>query len=88
MDMNYESPALVAQTWMDSEAFVIKSLLEGYNIPCHFLSRMPHMLYPINVEGLAEFRIYVPAPLADTARIILEEHRRTYDHLRLVDSDT
>jgi len=80
-----EKPKIVATTWMDSEASVIKSLLESYSIPCHYTSEIPHTLYPLTVDGLGEIRIYVPAPLAEEARRILVEHRRMHAHLRLID---
>lgn len=85
--MQTDSPALIARTWKEIEASVIKSLLEGYDIPCHYSSMVAHSIHPVNLEGLAEICIYVPAHMADEARLILEEHRRTYNHLRLVEPD-
>ena len=85
--MNSDAPVLIAKTWMDSEASIIKNLLESYNIPCHYSSEVPHSIYPLTLDGLGEIRIYVPAPLANEARTILEEHRRTNAHLRLMDPD-
>ncbi len=82
--MTYGPPTIVARIWTDSEASVIKSLLESYDIPCHYTSRLPHNIYPFAVEGLGEIRVYVPASLADEARRILQDHRRAYVHLRLV----
>ncbi len=81
------APVIVATTWTNSEASVIKSLLEGYSIPCHIASELPQRIYPVSAEGLAEIRIYVPAPLADEARQVLKEHRRRRPHLRLVEKD-
>jgi hypothetical protein len=83
--MEKEAPVIVAKTWMNSEASVIKSLLEGYDIPCDYASELPHRLYPLSIEGLTEIRIFVPASLAQDARRILEEHRRNYTSLRLVE---
>ncbi len=80
--MDKGSPSIVAQTWTDSEASVIKSLLESYNIPS---SKLPHNTYPLSVDGLGEIRIYVPASLADEARRILQDHRRSNFRLRLVE---
>ena len=85
--MDNRTPALIAKTWMDSEASVIKSLLESYDIPCHHSSEILHILYPLTIDGLGEIRIYVPAPLAEEAKRILAEHRRIYANLRLVDED-
>jgi hypothetical protein len=85
--MESAAPVIVATTWKYSEASVIQSLLESYSIPCHYLSELPHRIYPLSTSGLAEIRIYVPAPLADEALRILAEHRRRDVTLRLVESD-
>jgi hypothetical protein len=86
--MENQAPVIVATVWKQTEASVIKSLLESYSIPCHFSSELPHGIYPLSMDGLAEIRIFVPAALADEARRILHEHRRTHHaHLRLVDDD-
>lgn len=82
--MHNEAPVVVATTWMTTEASVIKSLLEGYNIPCHFSSELPRQVYLVSVESGTAIRIYVPAILADEARRILAEHRRQR-HLHLVE---
>jgi hypothetical protein len=85
--MNKDAPVVVARTSTESEAVVIKSLLESYNIGCHYMSELPHRIYPLSGEGLAEIRIYVPAAMADEARRILAEYRRREAPLRLVDDD-
>ena len=87
--MDKTAPVIVARAWTDSEASVIKSLLFSYNIPCHYSSEMPHRIYPVSVQGLAEIRIFVPAALAPEALRVLDAHRRhAYEaHLRLVESD-
>jgi hypothetical protein len=82
-----EAPVVIAIIWEQSEASVIKSLLESYSIPCHYVSQLPHRIYPVSASGLAEFRVYVPAPLADAARRVLEDHRRRIGTLRLVEDD-
>jgi hypothetical protein len=87
--MDKRAPIIVARAWTDSEASVIKSLLLGYNIPCHYSSEIPHRIYPVSVQGLAEIRIFVPAILAPEALRVLDAHRR-HSHnanLRLVESD-
>jgi adenylosuccinate lyase len=70
---------------MTTEASVIKSLLEGYDIPCHYSSVLPHQVNPLSLGRLTEIQIYVPAALATVARRLLEEHRRT-GHLHLVEN--
>lgn len=83
--MDFSEPVVIARAWADSEASVIKSLLEGYGIPCHYASELPSRLYPTAVEGVGQIRIFVPAPLADEATRILEDHQRDQGNLRLVD---
>jgi len=83
--MDKSEPVVVARAWADSEASVIKSLLESYNIPCHYSSELPNRFYPIPTEGLGQIKILVPASLAQEAKLILEEHRRQEDPLRLVE---
>jgi hypothetical protein len=81
------APVIVTRAWNDSEASVIKSLLESYEIPCHYSSELPNRLYSVDTDGLGQIRIYVPARLAEEARRILDEHRRHQAPLRLVDDE-
>jgi hypothetical protein len=83
--MDKSAPVMVARAWADSEASVIKSLLESYDIPCHYASELPSRFYPLSAEGLGQIRVFVPASLAQEARRILQEHRRHQAPLRLVD---
>ena len=85
--MEKDPPVVVARTSTESEAVVIKSLLQSYNIGCHFKSELPHRIYPLSDEGTAEIKIFVPAAMADEARKILAEYRRREAPLRLVDDD-
>ena len=82
-----QAPIVIAKTWNDTEAAVIKSLLASYQVPCHCTTRIPHNICPINMEGVSEIRIFVPATLASYARDILDEHRRPTTRLRLVDAE-
>ena len=79
--MDKSSPVVVARVWEDSEASVIKSLLESYNIPCHYSSELPVRLYPVPLQDEGRIKIYVPASLAEEARRILDEHRRGRNRL-------
>lgn len=85
--MDKSEPVVVARAWVDSEASVIKSLLESYEIPCHYSSEFPNRLYPVAEDSLGPIRILVPAPLAQEALRILGEHRRRQAKLRLVDDE-
>jgi hypothetical protein len=79
------APVVVARAWTDSEASVIKSLLESYAIPCHYQSELPIRIYPVSAENLGPIRIFVPASVAQEAAQILDEHRRRQEPLHLVD---
>lgn len=83
--MDKSEPVVVARAWVDSEASVIKSLLESYSIPCHYTSALPGRLYPRADESEGRIRLYVPAALAQEALRILDEHRRHDAPLRLVE---
>jgi hypothetical protein len=83
--MDKSAPVVVARAWAESEASVIKSLLESYNIPCHYASELPTRFYSIPTEGMGQIKILVPESFAQEARLILEEHRRQEGPLRLVE---
>ncbi len=83
--MDKSAPVVIARAWANSEAFVIKSLLESYDIPCHYSSELPIRLYPVPPENEGRIKIYVPASLAQEARRILDEHRRRQGQLELVE---
>lgn len=76
--------AVVATTSQQSEASVIRSLLEAHGIPCELISRMPQRIYPVSGEGLAEIRVLVPPTLEEEALGILEAYRRPDSPLRPV----
>jgi hypothetical protein len=83
--MDKSEPVIIARAWTDSEASVIKSLLESYSIPCHYSSELPSRLYSLSADGEGRIRIFVPASLEQEARRILDEHRRHQAPLRLVE---
>lgn len=85
--MDKSEPVIIARAWADSEASVIKSLLESYSIPCHYSSELPTRLYRLANEELGPIRIFVPASLAEEAERILDEHRRNQANLRLVEDE-
>jgi len=59
----------------EMEAQVIKSLLEGFDIPCIFKSNAAPSVHQFTMDGMGEVVVLVPASLADTARelIVSEE---------------
>ena len=73
--MDKSEPVVVAKVFAENEACIIKSLLESYNIPCHYTSEFQMRIYPTSSEGTAHIRIFVAASMAEDARQILEQHR-------------
>ena len=69
--MDKSEPVVVARVWAESEASVIKSMLEAYGIPSHYTSELPSRIYPLSAKGVAQIRIFVPAALADEALELL-----------------
>lgn len=58
-----------ARTAMEAE--VIKSLLEGYDIPCIFKANAAPSVHIFTMDGMAEVRVMVPAALADAAKELI-----------------
>lgn len=67
---------LLMRTWSDTEAEMVRQLLDAYGIPCQVVSDVPHTVFPISIDGLGEIRIRVPKSHLDEARTALAEHRR------------
>ena len=66
---------VILRTWDDSEAELVRALLESYGIPCWVSSQITHAVYPLTVNGLGEIRVSVPAEASEEARRILQDHR-------------
>jgi len=71
-------------TWNDSEAELVRQILENEGIPTQVVSDVPHTVLPIAVDGLGEVRILVPPERLEEARSLLAEHRR--DGSEIVDA--
>jgi len=55
----------------EMEAQVIKSLLEGFDIPCIFKSNAAPSVHQFTMDGMAEVKVMVPAALADEAKELI-----------------
>ena len=66
---------VISRVWNDSEANLVRSLLESYGIPVTVSSDLTHAVYPLTVDGLGEIRISVPDEFREEATTILEAHR-------------
>ena len=69
------SSHVIFRTWNDSEAELVRGLLESYGIPCQVISHITRSVVPLTVDGLGEIRVSVPEEAAQEARDILEGHR-------------
>ncbi|HEU5179683.1 MAG TPA: DUF2007 domain-containing protein [Candidatus Polarisedimenticolia bacterium] len=69
------SSHVIFRSWSDSEAELVRGLLESYGIPCQVISHITHSVVPLTVDGLGEIRLSVPDEAADEAREILEAHQ-------------
>jgi hypothetical protein len=67
--------AVIARVWNDSEANLLRSLLESYGINVSVSSDLTHSVYPLTVDGLGEIRISVPEAQRSEAIGIIEAHR-------------
>jgi len=61
----------LCRVWGPFEADVIKSFLESNGISCLVRGRMAPFVYPMTVDGLAEFMIFVREADLETARELL-----------------
>lgn len=49
----------LCRVWGPFEADVVRSFLEGHGVSCLIRGRMAPFVYPMTVDGLAEFKIFV-----------------------------
>jgi hypothetical protein len=80
--MDKSAPVVIGRAWTEGEATVIKSLLESYDIPCHYTSELAHRLYPVSPDNPGPIRIFVPAAFAQEAKDILDESCRNQPRIR------
>ncbi len=63
----------IRSVWGQSEAEVIKSLLESHGIACLFRGRVLQSIYPVTVDGLGEIKIFVTEKDFNAATAVLAE---------------
>lgn len=62
----------VLKVYGPAEAEVIRNFLESQGISCLVRGQMARFVYPLTVDGLAEYKILVPASDAPAVRVLLE----------------
>jgi len=65
--------------WGQSEAEVIKALLESHGISSIFRGRILHSIYPFSMDGLGEVKILVLEEDYEEAKSILDEFPKPAD---------
>ena len=65
---------VIFKTWNDSEAELVRGILESYGIPCRIRSNISHQVYPFTMDGLGEIRLEIPSEAEEEARHILQDH--------------
>jgi hypothetical protein len=71
--MDKSEPVEITKARSESEAAVIKNMLEAYGIPSHYTSGLRTRIYPVSAEDEPRIRIFVPADLAEDARELLKD---------------
>lgn len=61
----------VARVYGPFEADLIKNFLDSHGIPSIVRGRTAPFVYPLTVDGLAEFKVLVPAGEAEKARELI-----------------
>lgn len=61
-------------TQSETEANIVRSLLEGSGIDCLLVTPVPHSVYPFTVDGLATIRIKVLESQLEAARALLQDY--------------
>lgn len=64
----------IRKVWGLAEADVIKSFLESQGIPCFLQGNVSHSIYPFDLDGLGEVRIFVKEEDSEVAQELLENH--------------
>ncbi len=61
-------------TQSETEANIVRGLLEESGIECAMVTQVPHNIYPFTVDGLATIQIKVLDSQLETARTLLRDH--------------
>jgi len=61
----------VTRAWGPMEAELVKNFLESHGISCLIRGRIVPFVYPITVDGLGEFKVFVQDKDFETAKALL-----------------
>ncbi len=68
---NKEKMVEVYKAPNEMEAQVIRSLLEGYGIPCYLKSHASPSVHLFTVDGMGEYRVMVLESMAEEAKNLI-----------------
>jgi hypothetical protein len=71
--LDHDKLVVLMTTQSETEANIVKSLLEESGIHCALLTQVPHNIYPFTVNGLAAIWIKVLDSQLEAARALLRE---------------
>lgn len=62
-------------TQSETEANIVRGILEDSGIHCVLITPVPHNIYPFTVDGLASIRIKVLDSQSEAAQALLDDYR-------------
>ena len=77
--LDQEKLVILMVTQLETEANIVKGLLEEAGIHCALLTPVPHNIYPFTVDGLATIQILVLESRLEAAREVLRAHESAQD---------
>ena len=84
-----DNPAVLTTVYGDSEALVIRSLLESRGISCIFRTHVAHSVHPFTVDGAGMVTILVSQDdLNEALRLLEEQDKETHSGDEQPNSDS
>jgi predicted Fe-Mo cluster-binding NifX family protein len=78
----------VAVTHNEVEANIIKSLLEAAGIDCLLVGQITPSVYPVNVDGLGEFKIKVLDHSVEAAKTVIQDYEnQDFESTELIEEE-
>lgn len=72
--LDKEKLVVLMVTESETEANIVKSLLEASEINCVLVTQVPHNVYPFTINGLASIRIKVLDSELEAAKALLHDY--------------
>ena len=75
--LDHDKLVVLMKTQSETEANIVRSILEGSGIHCALLTQVPHNIYPFTVDGLAAIKIKVLDSQLEAAQALLRDYERS-----------